>query len=189
LPNPSHPVARVYAAALARIGNETNSLGQISDDIEAVRRLYDTNEWFRGFFTSPRLDRKAKWIGIEKAVGKGVCPPVLGLLRVLIKKGRESVFDNIADQFAILKDEVENRVHAHVLVAQPLTPELRKSLEDRLGRETGKTVQLHERVDPAVLGGAAIRVGDRIIDRTLKTRLAVLKKQLLHPAEQRNKQP
>jgi F-type H+-transporting ATPase subunit delta len=181
--NASHPVARVYAAALTEIGRETKSLSAIYDDLQAMRRLYDGDPWFRQFFTSPRIDRRVKWAAVEKAFKGKLGHSVLGLLKVLIDKGREPVLDNVVAQFATMKDLAENRVHVHLLVARPLADELRNAIQARLERASGgKQVALHERVDPSVLGGASIRIGDRVIDRTLKTKLAALKKQLLTTA-------
>jgi F-type H+-transporting ATPase subunit delta len=173
------PIARVYAAALTEIGRETGTLGAIHDDITALYRLTEAEPWIRHLWQSPRLDRAVKWRAIEAALTGRVGRPILGLMKVLIAKGRESALDNIARQFEHLKDLAENRVHAHVLVARPLADDLRRAIQARLEKECGKTVQIHERVDPAVLGGAAIRVGDRVIDRTFRTRLAALEKQLL----------
>src|SRR5262245_52026283 len=111
-------------------------------------------------------------------------------MKVLVMKGREDAFQGIVIQFEMLKDAAENRIHANVTVASPLPAELRAAVEGRIAKASGKSVVLHERVDPEVLGGAAIRVGDRVIDRTLRTRLAALKKELLTPSETtRDNQP
>ncbi len=179
MPNPSDPIARVYASALVELGRETKSLPTIYDDLQKVRAVYDGDAWFRAFFTSPRIDRDVKWKALEKAFKGRVGRPVLGLLKVLVQKGRESVYDNVVDQFLKYKDLAENRVHAYLTVAQPLPADLRAALTGRLEKATGKNVALHEKVEPAALGGAAIRVGDRVIDRTLRTRLAALRKELL----------
>ena len=177
--NPSHSVARVYATALTEIGRETKSLGVIGDDLRKIAAILESDRFFRGFFTSPRLDRELKWNALRKAFEGKVAQPVLGLLRVLVNKGRESVFDNIVDEFESLKDFAENRLHAHVTVARAMDPQERSALQKRLERASGKNVMLHERVDPAVLGGAAIRVADRVIDRTLRMKLNAMKKKLL----------
>jgi F-type H+-transporting ATPase subunit delta len=179
MPNPSHPVARVYAAALIEIGRETNSLAAIDADLASVRRLYDGDAWFRRFFTSPRLERGVKWAAVRKAFEGKVGKPVLGLMKVLIEKGREVALDDVVTQFENLKDVAENRVHAYVTVAKPLAAELRAAVQGRLEKASGKAVAIHEKVDPAVLGGASIRIGDRIIDRTFRTRLAAMRKELL----------
>jgi len=175
----SRSVARVYAAAMIEIGRGAKSLGAIGEDLRQVRALYDADAYFRGFFTSPRLDRAVKWRAVEKAFKGKVGRPTIGLMKVLIDKGREAAFDNVVDEFDKLKDVAENRLHAHLVVAKPLADDIRRAMTEKLERASGMSVALHERVDPSVLGGASIRVGDRVIDRTLKTKLAALKKQLL----------
>ena len=188
--SPSHPAARVYAAALAELGRDTGTLAAIWADLQALRELFAADAWFRQFFSSPKIDRPTKWAAVQKAFKGKVTQQTLGLMHVLIIKGREDVFQGIVTQFEILKDVAENRIHAQVTVASPLSAELRAAVETRVGRAAGKTVVVHEHVDPAVLGGASIRVGDRVIDRTLRTRLAAMKKQLLSPSEQtRNTKP
>lgn len=169
----------MYAQALAQIGQEQASYGAIYDDLQAVLKLYDEDRWFRGFYTSPRIDRDVKWPAVRAAFEGQVCRPVLGLLKVLIMKSREALYDNVVDQFERFKDMAENRTHAYLAVAKPLSPELRQALVGRLETASGKTVELHERVDPSLLGGAALRVGDKVIDRTLKTRLTALRKHLI----------
>ena len=80
--NPSHPVARVYAAALTEIGRG-GDMGKIHEDLSAVAHLYDTDLWFRQFFTSPRIDRSVKWKAVEKAFKGHVGRPVLHPLALL----------------------------------------------------------------------------------------------------------
>lgn len=175
----SDPVARVYAAALTEIGRETRSLGAIYDDLHALRSLYDGDTWFRRFFTSPRIDREVKWAALHKAFEGKLGRPVLGFLKVLVMKGREPWLDNVVDQFGKFKDLAENRIHAYLTVAAPLADDLKQLLQVRIERASGKNVEIHEFVDPSVLGGAGIRVGDKVIDRTLRTRLAALGRRLV----------
>lgn len=187
---PTHPASRVYAAALAQLGVETKSLATIWEDLLALRELFRAEPWFRQFFSSPKIDRPRKWAAVEKAFTGRVSRQTLGLLKVLVMKGREDAFQGVVVQFEALKDEAENRIHADVTVAAPLAAELRAAVEGRIAKASGKSVVLRERVDPSVIGGARIRVGDRVIDRTLKTRLAALRKELLTPSETtRNTQP
>ena len=178
MPNPSDPIARVYAGALVELGREHGNLGVIYDDLQAVLALYDGDAYFRQFFTSPRIDRDVKWEALRKALDGKVGRPVMGLLRVMITKGRESAFDNLVAQFERFKDEAENRIHATLVVATPLEADARAALVARLESASGKTVALHEQVDPAVLGGASIRIGDKVIDRTLRRRIAALRRRL-----------
>lgn len=186
MPNPSDPAAKVYALALLQVGQEQELLGQIQEDLSAVNALYDGDAWFRQFFTSPRIDRNAKWTAVQAAFEGQVCRPVLGLLNVMIQKGREALLDNVADQFVRYRDLAENRVHAFVTVAETMGQDELDRLRRRLEAASGKNVVLHEQVDADALGGASIRVGDKVIDRTLRRRLSELKTHLLRGMAQRS---
>ena len=182
--NVSHTVARVYGQALYEVAAEQGAVGRVLDELRALAKLtwQSGNEDIRDFLMSPRIDRDKKWGVLQDALGDSVSRPVMGLLRVLIYKGRETTLDNIAVHFERFRDLAENRLHAHVTVATPLGDERLAALKARLEASSGKVVSLHQRVDPSVIGGAALRVGDRVIDRTLKTKLAALRKSLLASA-------
>jgi len=178
----TQPAAKVYAQALGEVGEDQDCLGEIYDDLHVILTVYDSEPQVRAFFASPHFGREGKWAVLREAFTGKVCQPVLGLLRLLVMKGRGALFDNVVAQFDRFKDEHENRVHAYLTVATPLEDAFRKALVKRLGDAAGKNVELHERVDPSMIGGAALRVGDKIIDRTLKNRLEHLKRHLLQAA-------
>ncbi len=180
MPNYRDPAAKVYASALMQVADDDrDAMAAVYDDLQVVRRLYDDDPYFYRFFCSPRLDRDKKWPAVHKALEGQVCRPVLGLLKVLIMKGRERLLDNVVDQFVRFKDLRENRVHAYVTVAHPMDAAFRASLQKRLEVASGHVVTIHEEVEPNVLGGAAIRIGDKVIDRTIRRQLAALRESLL----------
>lgn len=185
--NASQSVARVYGRALYEVADEQGVVGIVLDELRALAGLawQKGNEDIRDFFLSPRIDRDKKWEILQQALATSVSRPVMGLLKVLIYKGREATLDNIAEHFERFRDLAEHRIHAQVTVAVPLGEESIASIKARLEASSGMRVEVHERVDPSVIGGASIRVGDRVIDRTLKTKLAALRKSLLASANQR----
>jgi F-type H+-transporting ATPase subunit delta len=182
--NPSHTIARVYAQALYEVAAQHGVVGQVHDELHALSDLAwkPGNEDIRDFLLSPRIDRATKWELLEKTLGGMLSRPILGLLKVLIFKGREATLDNISTHFDRFQDLAENRIHAHVTVAAPMDEALKESLKARLEVSSGKSVRMHEKIDPAVIAGASIRVGDRVIDRTLRTKLAALRERLLETA-------
>lgn len=179
--NASYAVARVYAHALLEVAQAKSCVGQVHDDLHALDNYIKSAPEFDGFFRSPRVDRFVKWRVLEKTLRGHVCEPVLGLVRTLILRGRGPIFDNVVRQFDRYRDLAENRLQAELTTATPVAPAVRDALRDRLARASGKTVVIRERVDPAVLGGAALRVGDRRIDRTLRRRLEALRERLKSP--------
>lgn len=182
----SQAAAKVYAEALLMVGQEQNCLGEIFDDLHAIREAQGRDREVMHFFGSPEISQETKWKVLRATLEGKVCQPVLGLVHVLIYKGRGALFDNVVQQFDKFKDAHENRMHAYVTVASAMDDGYKADLVRRLSGESGKTVVLHEKVDPAVLGGAALRLGDKVIDRTLKTRLSALRKHLLDAAARRN---
>jgi len=176
--NVSQAVARVYAEALLDLGVKSGTLPRIVDDLEAVRALFDRDRTFREFFASPRLDPSVKKRVLAKAFSGKLDRPVMGLLSVLVDKRREMVLDNIVAEFQQFRDLREGRVHAHVTSAVPLGGEVADEIRSRLERVTGKKVKIHERLDPRVLGGLVVKLGDKVLDGSLRRRLERLRRGL-----------
>lgn len=179
--NISEAVARVYAEALLDMAKGREELSRIVDDLAAVHGLWGDAEGFRRFFCTPRLDPANKKRILDAALGTRLGRPVLGLLHVLIDKRREPVLDNIIAQFEKYRDLREGRTHAHLTSARPLDRDQVDSLKGEIERISGKKVIVHEKVDPRVLGGLVVRVGDYVLDGTLRRRLERLRRTVVAP--------
>jgi F-type H+-transporting ATPase subunit delta len=177
--NVSQAAARVYAKALFDIGVETGSVGQIYDDLHAVHNaLNGLDPDLRTFFYLPRLRREDKRRIVSLAFEGKISRTVLGVLHVLVDKRRESLLDNIVAEFDRYKDVNENRVQARVVSATKLDDDLREALRSALEQRTRKSVVLTETVDPEVLGGLRVNVGDRVLDGTLRRSLQDMRRNL-----------
>lgn len=172
--NPSDPVARVYAAALYEVARANGSVGEVYAGLHAVLGAYQ-DKAFRDFFTSPRVPGEVKRKGLTTALGGRVRPELLNFLFVLVEKGREPLLDNIFNAFCVYRDEAENRAHAFVEAGSAFSDgeleDLRKALSAASG---GKEVVVHYTHKPDLIGGAKIRLGDLLVDTTLRTRLSNL---------------
>ncbi|MCU0725593.1 MAG: ATP synthase F1 subunit delta [Planctomycetes bacterium] len=177
--NRSDRVARVYAEALIAIGREQGLVERIHEELTALASLSGTDPQMRAFFTSPRIAQEKKYEVLKKILEGQVCPPVLGLLRVLIRKRRETILDNVADLFGRFKDEAEGKVHVFVTTARALLDDQREAITARVATATGKGVLYHEKADPALIGGTVVRVGDYVVDGSIRRRLKALRKNLV----------
>ena len=177
--NVSQAVARVYAQALSDLGDDEGNLPRIADDLHALRTLFETDANFREFFGSPRLDPPAKKRVLNELLGDKVDRPVMGLLHVLIHKRREMLLDNIADEFDRYRDLREGRLHVHITAARPVDEDQLSDIRSRLEKATGKQILAHVRIDPRVVGGLRIKVGDNVIDGTISRRLQQLRHALV----------
>jgi F-type H+-transporting ATPase subunit delta len=177
--NVSQAAARVYAKALFDIGVETNSVGQIYEDLHAVHNALNGLEPdLRAFFYLPRFRREDKRRIINLAFEGKVGRPVLGLLNILVEKRREPLLDNVVDEFDHYRDLHENRVKARVVTARKLDDDLLAALRSALEQRTQKSVVLTEVVDPEVLGGLRVNVGDRVLDGTVRRSLQDMRRSL-----------
>jgi F-type H+-transporting ATPase subunit delta len=177
--NPSTRAARVYAEAMIAIGKEQGTLGDIHDELMGLNQLYRENREFRAFFTAPGIDSDEKYRVLKRALGDQVSKPVLGLLSVMIRKGREPLLDNIADQFVRFKDIAEGKVHVRVETARALADDQKDSIRELVEKKSGMTAELHETISPELIGGTIVRVNDFVIDGSLRRRLKALKKGLV----------
>jgi len=176
--NVSRAVARVYAQALIDLGVAGGTLPRIVDDLHAVAALYDKDADFRGFFTSPRVEPAQKKKALDAAFQGKIGREVQGLLHLLVDKRREVVLDNIVDEFDRFRDLREGRIHVHVTSARPLEASEGQEVGRRLAKATGKSPELHEKVDARLLGGLIVKVGDRVLDGSLRRRLEGLRRTL-----------
>jgi F-type H+-transporting ATPase subunit delta len=177
--NVSQAAARIYAQALFAIGTETGSVGQIYDDLHAVyNALNGLDADLRVFFNLPQFRRDDKRRILNLAFEGKVGRPVLGLLHVLVEKRREPLLDNIVEEFDQYRDQNEDRVQAHVVTARKLDDDLLEALQSALEQRTRKSVVLTETVDPEVLGGLRVNVGDRVVDGTVRRTLQDMRRSL-----------
>ena len=127
---------------------------------------------------SPRVPKseKARILG---AALKDVPREFVLFLQALVKRGRQQLLGEIAREYHRLLDIKFNRVRAGVTLAHPADESLKKSIQDRLSQQLGKEVLASFSVDPEILGGTVVRVGERIHDGSLRRRLTRLRRQLV----------
>jgi F-type H+-transporting ATPase subunit delta len=175
-------IGRNYAEALlnlARRSNEQEEWGAIIDAISVGMREDPT---LRTFLESPKLSAARKIEIMEKALGRGVPKLFMRFLETVILKRRQMLIPEIASEYRNLIDAAEDRVHVNVTVArEPAEPE-KDALERQLSRLFGKRVVSHITLNPAILGGVIVRVGDTVMDGSVRRRLASLRQRMLATA-------
>jgi len=175
----SEAAARVYAKALFELGLGEGALAAIDEDLHAVQDALNGLEGdLQAFFNLPQLRRDDKRRIINMAFAGKVGRPVLGLLNVLVEKRREALFDEIVLQFDDLLDRHEGRLKVQVTSARKLDESVAAALRTAIERRTNQSVVLQQRVDPDVIGGLRVNVGDRVIDGTIRRSLQEMRRTL-----------
>jgi F-type H+-transporting ATPase subunit delta len=171
-------VARNYAEtllALAERAHDASGWGAMINDVaSAVRR----DRTLQRFLASPKIAPRHKKQVLAKALDDRVPRIFLRYLEMLIDNRRQTLIGEIATSYNALLEEREGRVHAEVTVARGVDAEAQSAIARDLSRALGKTVVPHLSVDPAILGGLVVRVGDTVIDGSVRRRLALLRRRL-----------
>ena len=171
-------IARNYAEVLlelARRAGDVEGWGAMMRDVaEAVRR----DERLRLFLESPRIDDAAKNAVLTKAFQDRMPRLFVRFLQTLVDHRRQLLIPEISVEYDTLLDEVQGRVHATVTMAKEPSAADRDLLASKLGAALGKTVVPNVTVDSRILGGAIVRIGDLVMDGSVRRRLSALRARL-----------
>jgi F-type H+-transporting ATPase subunit delta len=171
-------IARNYAEALFALGERSGQTARFADLIDAVAAAVETTPTVKAVLMSPRVPKTAKARLLGAALPDAPRQFVL-FLQALVKRGRQRLLREIADEYHTLLDVKLNRVRAGVTLARPADEALQRSVAEALSRQLGKEVLPSFSVDQEILGGAIVRVGERILDGSLRRRLTKLRRHLL----------
>jgi F-type H+-transporting ATPase subunit delta len=171
---------RRYALAVVELARTDNSFTSWATALDGLESLTQQPSFVNALQADGMTDDK--FAEIVRQVVPAIRPTELNLFRLLRHKGRLALGPSINSFFRELWDEERGIERAVVRTAVPLEDSQRESIAAQLSRESGHQVQLESEVDPSLLGGVVIRVGDRLIDGSTRTRLRALRQQLAQGA-------
>jgi F-type H+-transporting ATPase subunit delta len=172
-------IARNYAEALLELAQRAGDLRGWGEMIDSISNAVETDRRLRVFLESPRVSVMRKNDIILKAYSGALPRTFVRFLMALVKNRRQMLIPLIAHAYHDLVDQVEGRVHASVTVAREADERDRELVTTQLSRALGKTVVPHFHVNPDVLGGIVVRVGDTVLDGSVRKRLAILRGKML----------
>ena len=166
-------VARNYAQALFAAGVE---FGELLDGVAGAIRA---DERIATVLDSPRVSKAAKSQILERAL-KGETPrEFVRFLQAVVRRGRQGLLAEMAQEYQVLLDERLNRVHAGVTLASEPDSPTQQQVVERLAKALGREVRAYFRSAPRILGGVVGRVGDRIFDGSVRRRLTAVQRRML----------
>ncbi len=171
-------MARRYAKALFELARDRGILEETGRDLSLVVETIGRHEELRQVLHNPLVPVEGKQEVFAASLGERVGRPVAELVRLVLRKGREAFLPQILAEFESLVRRERNVVRAEVAVARPLSDQLRAQLERRLEELWGRRVELDLRVNPDIIGGLVLTVGDRRMDGSLRGRLETLRQAL-----------
>jgi len=172
-------IARNYAEALFEAGERTRQTERFAELIEAVATAIESDATVRAALESPRVPKATKQQILARALRGHAPETFVRFVTAVIKRGRQSVLPSIRAAYLELVDQKLNRIHCGVMVARQPDPTLAKEIQRRLSKVVGKEVIPHFRQEPGILGGVIVRVGDQIMDGSLRRKMVALRRQML----------
>jgi F-type H+-transporting ATPase subunit delta len=164
-----------YAAAAFEVAKAEGQLERVEDELFRVARTFESSKELRETLSDPRLPVERKHAILDDLVGGRALDATVGFVNFVISVGRASDLSAIADALVAQAAGSRDKVVAEVRSAVDLDAKTVDRLTKALAKRTNKDVEVRVTVDPDVIGGIAARVGDVVIDGTVKTRLTKLR--------------
>lgn len=172
-------VAKRYADALFQLGVEQANLDQLSEELKQVRTVFLTTNQLTDFLEHPRISNEKKKQFLDE-VFQDVHIHVKNLLKLLVERHRINVIPAIADQLVLRMNEAKGVAEATVYSVRELSNEEQKQLELTLAKRFNKhAIQLENKLDPSIIGGIRVQMGNTIVDGSIKGKLKRIEREIV----------
>jgi F-type H+-transporting ATPase subunit delta len=171
-------LVRGYAEALFKVAQTEGDLDRVEDELYRVGKLLESHHELKQALADRSVDRAQRVKVVDDLLADSVSPHTLGLITFIVAQDRARQLPQILEELSRIAAESRKSVLAEVRSAVPLDKDQREQLVKALNKATGMNVELKVLVDESVIGGIYAKVGDTIIDGTVKRRLEQLKEQV-----------
>ena len=172
-------IARNYAETLLVLAGRADDLRGWGTLITELSDAMGANPKLRLFLESPRVGAAEKNAVLSTAFGSRMPRNFLRFLQSLVTHRRQMLIPEIASEYLDLVDAAEGRIHARVIVARATPDDEKSAIATQLSRLFGKDVVPHLSIDPSIMGGVIVHVGDTVLDGSVRKRLQSLKRRML----------
>ena len=174
-------IAQVYSRSLFEVAKEHDNLDRLREELATFADALAQNRELSVFFFSPYFSTQEKEDGLGRTV-VDADPTLINFLQLLIENHRLPLIHRIRRQFDVLWDHENRRLPVEVTSAVKLDESVVKALESRIREQTGQNVELESHVDPDILGGIVLRVGNSILDASVRHKLDQLRREVARAA-------
>lgn len=171
-------IARRYAEAVFGLAQKQNTIDRSLEDVKEIATLF-ANRKLAYLLREPKIPAKRKETALREALTPRVLPTSLNLALLVVQRELVEIMPNIAAELEKLVLDYRNEAIAEVTTAAPMDDAQLDLVKQALEQRTGKTIIMRTRIDPNILGGLVARVGDQVIDGSVRYRLSALQQQLL----------
>ncbi|SDX99196.1 ATP synthase F1 subunit delta [Lachnobacterium bovis] len=172
-------VSKTYGDALFGVAVEEGRIGQFLDEVKAIRTALQENEDLNKLMNHPKIDKDEKVIILKNCFEKFVSKEIIGLLSMLVEKEHYNEVDKVLEYFIDQVNEYKGIGIAKITTAIELSKNQKDEIERKLLSTTDyNRFEMYFNIDPSIIGGMVIRIGDRVVDSSVKTKLYDLTRDL-----------
>lgn len=174
--------AFTYAQSILELANEQQQAEPIGEELASLKQILDENPSVREVFTNPAISAEEREQLLERVFRNNLAPLLFNTLGVLNAHNRLGLISQIAQAYDELLDKQLGKVEVDLTVAQRLDSDQLERARQQISQSLGRDAIVHQYVDEAIIGGVIMRVGDKLIDSSVRSQLAAMRKQLLESA-------
>ncbi len=164
-------LGEVYAKALLGVGEKAGTSETLIGELQQVNDAVGDLPTLGDALMSPQVSSDEKTALVEKAFEKMCSTTLMNFLRVVVQKGRFDCLPAVLVSAEKMHDQMLGKIQATLVTAEPVDDKTRDSIADKLSIKFGKQVELHPSVDPSIIGGVVVRVGDTVYDNSVSGQL------------------
>lgn len=173
-----NPVAQAYAKALLELASAQSQDVAVGDELSGISEVLAENKTFGAFLKDPGVSQEERGNLLRRVFGGRVSPLVLNTLLVMNQKGRSAQIGAFLEAYDALLEEKLGKIEVDVTVPQRLSDMELDEVRQLVNRALQKDAVVHQYVDESIIGGLILRVGDRLIDGSVRSQLEQMKAKL-----------
>ena len=177
-----NPIAATYAKPLLELATEQNVASQIGQELEEIAQLIRQNKTFALYLADPGIGHEERKATLGRIFRGRISPLLMNFIGVLNHRHKLRYLDVIAKGYHQLLEQQLGNIEVDVTTAAKLSPEQLETARQKVSSALGKNAIVHQYVDESILGGIVVRVGDKLIDASVRYQLQAMKEQLLAAA-------
>lgn len=173
-------ISKTYGEALFELAVEENKTDALSEEITALLQILDENPDLGKLMNHPKLTQEEKTEVLKGVFEEKLCKELMGFLLLIIEKDRYSKVKEILTYFLNQVKEMKGIGVAYVTTADELSASQKSQIEEKLISTTKyNSMEMHYSKDPGLIGGMVIRIGDRVVDSSIRTKISDLSRELM----------
>lgn len=171
-------VAKRYAKALFELARERGKVAEVEQELQAVSNALADNPEYVKLLEHPNIGASVKTSMLKQVFEGKVSEELMNTLQLLMQRGREAIIRDLAVQYSLIANDALGQAQAKVYTPLPLSAEESDKIAAAFGQVIGKKIRVENIVEPSLLGGLQVRIGDRLYDGSLSGKLQRMEKTL-----------